>query len=156
MRLHLLCVGTRLPAWAEDAVHEYSRRMPPECRLEVRTVAAAPRGRRPDVERIRRSEAAALEKALPKGVRLVIFDERGRTVSTRQLAALLGGWMEQGGDVCLLIGGADGLDPDLQRRAESSLSLSALTLPHALARVVAVEALYRAWTLHSGHPYHRE
>lgn len=156
MRLRVVCVGAKLPGWAEDAVTDYVRRMPPECRVEVMPVAAAPRAKRPDVPRILATEAAALEKRLLPGAVLVALDERGKAVTTRALAGLLEEWMASGSDVCLLMGGADGIAPELKARAGLALTLSALTLPHALARVVLVEALYRAWSLYAGHPYHRD
>lgn len=155
MRLRIVAVGQKLPDWAEQAVSEYCRRMPPECRVEVVAVAAAPRARKPDVSRILQIEGERLQRQLLSGSLLVALDERGRALSTRALADTLEGWMGQGRDTSLLIGGADGLAPELKARAEQTIALSALTLPHALARVVLVEALYRAWSLATGHPYHR-
>jgi len=102
------------------------------------------------------AEASRLESALPKGVRRVVLDERGTRWTTAQLAERMSFWMADGRDVAFLIGGPDGLDPALKASADETWRLSDLTLPHALARVLMVEALYRAWSLRSGHPYHRE
>lgn len=155
MRIRIAAVGTRMPDWAEAAVEDYVRRMPAECRLEVVPVAAAPRPKKPDTARIKRDEASRLRAQMPDGALCVALDEGGRAWSTRQLAAGLEDWMAGGRDVCMLIGGADGLDAELLSAADLRLSLSPLTLPHALARVVLVEALYRAWSVVAGHPYHR-
>ena len=102
------------------------------------------------------AEAVRIEAALPRGARRVVLDERGERLATRDVAARLVGWMREGGDVAFLIGGADGLDPALRASADETWRLSDLTLPHALARVLFVEAIYRAWTVTTGHPYHRE
>lgn len=155
MRIRVIAVGTRLPQWAQGAVDEYAKRMPPECRVEVCPVAAASRPRKPDVPRMLRDEAQRIEALLLPGALRVALDERGREWRTADLAGALGEWIADSRDVCMLIGGADGLMPELRTRADLQLALSRLTLPHALARVVLVEALYRAWSLHAGHPYHR-
>ena len=102
------------------------------------------------------AEGARIEAALPRGVRRVALDERGERVTTRELAARLGVWQRGGRDVALLVGGPDGLDAALKEGADERLRLSDLTLPHAFVRVLLAEALYRAWSLAAGHPYHRE
>lgn len=155
MRIRIAAVGTRMPDWAQAAVEEYTRRMPAECRVELAPVAAAPRPKKPDTARIKRDEAVRLRAQIPDGALVVALDEGGRAWSTQQLAAGLEGWMADGRDVCMLIGGADGLEAELLGAADLRLSLSSLTLPHALARVLLVEALYRAWSVVAGHPYHR-
>lgn len=155
MRIRIAAVGTRLPDWAQAAVEDYARRMPSECRIEIAAVAAAPRPKKPDTARIKRDEAARLRAQIPDGARVVALDEAGKGWDTRRLARALEDWMADGRDSCMLIGGADGLDAELLTAAELRLSLSPLTLPHALARVLLVEALYRAWSLRAGHPYHR-
>ena len=135
-RLHVLAVANKLPAWAVAARDEYLKRMPRG--YEVRLV------------QIRPSAAAKLRKAIPANTRLIALDERGRDLTTKQFAALLGE------STAFVIGGTDGLDPALKEHASLLLRLSALTLPHALAQVVLCEQLYRAATLLTGHPYHRE
>lgn len=155
MRLLVAAVGQRQPAWADAAWADFAKRFPPDCRLELKALKAEPRTGR-TADQCRAAEAQRFEAALPRGVRRVVLDERGSALTTSQLAARLGAWQADGRDVALLIGGPDGLDPALKASADETLRLSDLTLPHALARVVLVEALYRAWSLRIGHPYHRE
>ena len=124
-------------------------------RLELKAVKAETRGSK-TAEQLMAAEATRLEAALPKGVRRVILDERGTRLTTVQLAARMEAWQHDGRDVALLIGGPDGLHPDLKATADETLRLSDLTLPHAFVRVLLAEALYRAWTVLVNHPYHRE
>lgn len=155
MRLSVLAVGDRLPAWAEAATAEYLQRMPREVRVEMVAIKPERRGGR-TAAASRQAEAARLLAKLPSGSRLVALDEHGAQLATRELAGLLERWMTSGRDTCLMIGGADGLDPTILQRAELTLGLSRLTLPHALARVLLVEQIYRALSLLHNHPYHRE
>jgi len=155
VKLLLVAVGQRPPAWAQTAFDEYARRFPPELRLELKAVKAEPRDSRPP-EQLIAAEARRIEAALPRGVRRVALDERGQRVTTAQLAERLLAWQRDGRDAALLIGGPDGLDPALKAGCDESLRLSDLTLPHAFARVLLAEALYRAWSVTVGHPYHRE
>lgn len=155
MKLTLLAVGDKLPAWAEAATAEYLKRMPREARVELVAIKPEKRGNQ-SADTIKATEAARLLDKLPAGNRLVALDEHGRQVSTRELADLLARWLGDGRDVTLVIGGADGLAPSILERAETSLALSRLTLPHALARVLLAEQLYRAASLLDNHPYHRE
>lgn len=156
MRLTLVAVGQRLPAWADTACEDYWKRWPAEWRAELKTVKAEPRTLGKPVEALMAAEAERLRAALPRGARRVILDERGERQTTAQLAERLREWARDGRDVALLIGGPDGLDPALKAEAEERLRLSDLTLPHALARVLLIEALYRAASLNAGHPYHRD
>jgi len=126
--------------------------MPRELRLELAAVKPAAGAQGQD----KAAEAVRLRAALPAGARLVALDERGKTLTTATLAKQLARWREGGRDVAFVIGGADGLEAGLLKEAELVLSLSALTLPHALARVLLAEQLYRAWTILQNHPYHRE
>ena len=151
----LVAVGQRPPAWAAAAYDEFAKRFPPELRLELKAVKAEPRGGK-SAPQLMAAEAQRIEAALPKGVRRVALDEHGSRVTTAQLAARLVAWQGDGRDVGLLIGGPDGLDPKLKSSADETLRLSDLTLPHAFVRVLLAEALYRAWTVSIGHPYHRE
>jgi 23S rRNA (pseudouridine1915-N3)-methyltransferase len=160
MKLVLVAVGQRMQAWADAACEDYAKRFPPGFRLEIKAVKAEPRTSGKPVEGLMAAEAqrieAALEGMAPRaGVRRVVLDERGERRTTIQLAERLRAWQHDGRDVALLIGGPDGLHPDVSASADETLRLSDLTLPHALARVVVVEALYRAWSLTAGHPYHR-
>ena len=155
MKLWLVAVGQRQPGWADAAFAEFAKRFPPEMRLELKAVKAEPRGSR-SPEQLMAAEAARIEAALPRGVRRVVLDERGDRLTTVQLAARMKAWLPDGRDVALIVGGPDGLDPDLKRSADETLRLSDLTLPHAFVRVLLAEALYRAWTVTVNHPYHRE
>ena len=155
MKLLLVAVGQRPSAWAEAAYDDYAKRFPPEMRLELKAVKAEPRGSRTAAQ-LMAAEAARIEAALPKGVRRIALDEHGTRVTTVQLAARLAAWQADGRDAALLVGGPDGLAPALKASADEALRLSDLTLPHALVRVLLAEALYRAWTVSIGHPYHRE
>lgn len=155
MRLSLLAVGDKMPGWAEDATAEYLKRMPREARVELLTVKPEKRSGQ-SADGLKQAEAARLLDKCPTGARLVALDEHGRQVSTRELADLLARWMGSGQDTCLVIGGADGLAPSLLEKAEAILALSRLTLPHAMARVLLAEQLYRAVSLLNNHPYHRE
>ena len=155
MKLLLVAVGQRQPAWADAAYAEFAKRFPPEMRLELKAVKAEPRGSK-TAEQLMAAEALRIEAALPRGVRRVVLDERGERVTTVQLAARMTGWLGDGRDVALLIGGPDGLAPSLKAGADELLRLSELTLPHAFVRVLLAEALYRAWTVTVNHPYHRE
>ena len=155
MKLLLLAVGQRLPAWADAAYAEFAKRFPPELRLELKAVKAEPRGSKA-AEQLMAAEAARLEAAAPKGVRRVVLDEHGTRLTTVQLAERMQAWMNDGRDVALFVGGPDGLDATLKSSADETLRLSDLTLPHAFVRVLLAEALYRAWTVMVNHPYHRE
>jgi 23S rRNA (pseudouridine1915-N3)-methyltransferase len=156
MKLLLVAVGLRQPAWADAAWDDFAKRFPPECRLELKAVKAEPRSSGKPVAALLAAEAGRIEAALPKGARRVVLDERGERRTTAQLAERLRFWLGDGRDVALLIGGPDGLSDTLKAGADETLRLSDLTLAHAFARVLLAEALYRAWSLQSGHPYHRE
>ncbi|CAN5846136.1 23S rRNA (pseudouridine(1915)-N(3))-methyltransferase RlmH [soil metagenome] len=155
MKLWLVAVGQRQPAWADTAYADFAKRFPPEMRLELKAVKAEPRSAK-TAEQLMAAEAQRIEAALPRGVRRVVFDERGDRLTTVALAARMKVWLHDGRDVALMIGGPDGLDAGLKASADETLRLSDLTLPHAFVRVLVAEALYRAWTVTVNHPYHRE
>ena len=155
MQLLVVAIGQRQPDWAEAAWADFARRFPPETRLELKALKAEPRAGR-STGQCMAAEARRLEAAIPKGARRVLLDERGTRLTSAQLAERLGFWRGDGRDVAFLIGGPDGIAPALKGTADETLRLSDLTLPHAVARVLLAEALYRAWTLATGHPYHRE
>lgn len=136
-----------MPAWIQEGFHEYARRMPPEVRVELVEI-------KPD--RTKADEARRMLDALPEGATLLALDEHGKAVSTQGLSVMLSAWMRDGTHPVFAIGGADGLGDALKERADKLLSLSALTLPHQLVRVVVAEQIYRAWTILARHPYHRE
>lgn len=143
LKLRLLTVG-KAPRWIDDGFAHYARRLPPGHGLQL--VVLAPRRGQTDEQR--------LLAALRPGETVVIFERRGRSLDSEGMAALLAQWRMAGRDVALLVGGISGFGADACRRAQHVLSLSALTLPHQLARVLVAEQIYRAWTILSGHPYH--
>jgi 23S rRNA (pseudouridine1915-N3)-methyltransferase len=155
MRLRLLAVGTRMPAWVNDGFNEYAGRMPPESRIELVEIPPGRRGKGQPPERAVAEEGDRLLSALRADDRLIVLEVAGRAWSTQALAEQLGNWLMDGRDLALAIGGADGLDGRVLARAERRWSLSPLTLPHGLVRVVVAEQLYRAWSIRAGHPYHR-
>ena len=155
MRITVVAVGQRQPAWADAAVHEYLSRLPAEFKVECKLVKAEPRSGNVPLARLLGAEAARLRAAVPSGAWLIALDERGKDWTTQQLAGQLQRWRDSANDVAFAIGGADGLDPDLKQEARMLLRLSSLTLPHALAKVVLAEQLYRASSILAGHPYHR-
>ena len=155
MKLLLVAVGQRQPAWADAAYGDFAKRFPPELLLELKAVKAEPRGAK-TAGQLMAAEAVRIEAALPKGVRRIVLDERGTRLTTLQLAARLIAWQGEGRDAALIVGGPDGLAAPLKASADETLRLSDLTLPHAFVRVLLAEALYRAWTVTINHPYHRE
>ncbi|MEZ5585337.1 MAG: 23S rRNA (pseudouridine(1915)-N(3))-methyltransferase RlmH [Candidatus Competibacteraceae bacterium] len=155
MRIHLIAVGTRMPAWISQGFAEYAQRLPRECRLQLVEIPGGKRAKTTASERAQSEEGEKMLAAIPARVGVIALDERGALWDTRQLAEQLTLWLNEGRDIALLVGGPDGLAPACRRRAEATWSLSPLTFPHALVRVMVAEQLYRAWTIISHHPYHR-
>lgn len=155
LRIHLLAVSDRQPAWVQAGFDEFSKRLVKECQLDLRELAPAKRAKTGHPDRWREEEWGRIAAAVPKGAPLIALDERGECVDTQNLSRRLERWLQGGSDVCLVIGGADGLHPDCLAAAQWRWSLSPLTLPHGLVRVVVAEQLYRAWSILKGHPYHR-
>lgn len=160
MKLRIVAVGHKPPEWVAAGFEDYARRMPREARIELVELKPAPRSRQDAspavVDRILAAEAERILAAIPPGSVKVALDERGKAQTTAELARRLAGWMQEGRDVAFLIGSADGLDRGLKAGADLLLALSAMTLPHALVRVLLAEQLYRAVSLNQNHPYHRE
>jgi 23S rRNA (pseudouridine1915-N3)-methyltransferase len=154
--MHLIAVGKRMPAWVDAAVAGYAGRLPHECSLVLREIAPAPRTKGADISRGIEAEGERLLAAVPDRATVIALDVAGVQWSTASLAAQLGNWLQSGRDIALLIGGPDGLSDACLHRADMRWSLSPLTFPHPLVRVILAEQLYRAWSLHVGHPYHRE
>ncbi|MEO1766293.1 23S rRNA (pseudouridine(1915)-N(3))-methyltransferase RlmH [Thiobacter aerophilum] len=155
MRLAIIAVGTRMPDWVEAGFAEYQKRMPREARIELIEIRPEKRESGRSKEQVLQAEAARIEAALPRGALRVVLDEHGQGLTSRLLAAKLDAWLASGRDVAFLIGGADGLAYEIKRQADLTWSLSPLTLPHGLVRVLVAEALYRAMSIRQGHPYHR-
>lgn len=155
MRINLIAVGTRMPAWVEAGVDEYRKRLPPELSLQIREIPLGKRGKNADIARAMAQEGEAMLAAIGARDRVVALEVKGKAWSTEQLAQQLAAWQMSGDDVALLVGGPDGLAPSCQARANERWSLSPLTLPHPLVRVLLAEQLYRAWSINNKHPYHR-
>ena len=155
MRLCILAVGQRLPSWVSDGWSGYARRFTRGFVLELREIAAIKRNRKIDPESVRSAEGEALLAAVPPSSCIVALDENGRQWSTAELSRQMKAWMQDGRDIAFLIGGPDGLSAQCLERADHCWSLSRLTLPHALVRVIVAEQLYRAWSMTQNHPYHR-
>lgn len=155
LRIHLIAVGKRMPRWVTEGYQEYAKRMPPECRIELKEIAPGTRSGSADIKRVIETEGKQIINAVPAGSQVVAMEVDGARWDTATLAKQLSGWLQGGQDVSLMVGGADGLSAECRERAHCQWSLSPLTLPHALVRVVLAEQLYRAWTVVSGHPYHR-
>lgn len=155
MKLVVVAVGQRLPAWAQSAWDDYAKRFPPELRLELKAVKTQARGSTATAT-ILAAERVRIEAAIGPGSRIVALDEHGTSITTMALAARLRQWQLDAADVALVIGGPDGMEPAFKQAAHERLRLSDLTLPHAMARVLLVEQLYRAWSINANHPYHRE
>jgi 23S rRNA (pseudouridine1915-N3)-methyltransferase len=155
MKLVIVAVGQRVPDWAQTAWDDYAKRFPPELKVELKAVKTEPRGSK-TLDTLLAAERERIEAAIPKNARVVALDERGTNLTTKALALRLTDWQLGGDDVALIIGGPDGLQSAFRQAAHERIRLSDLTLPHAMARVLLIEQLYRAWSVNAGHPYHRE
>ena len=155
MQIHLIAVGTRMPAWVTSGYEEYARRLPHECSLRLVEIPLSKRRKTQSALKNRQEEGKAMLAAVPVQATVVALDVRGKAWSTEALADHLQDWLQGGRDIALLVGGPDGLADECLDRADIRWSLSSLTLPHALVRVLLAEQLYRAWTVIQGHPYHR-
>ena len=144
-----------MPRWVQDGYQEYARRLPSECTLKLHEISAKHRGKNADIARITRDEGQAMLNTIPKSSRVIALEVKGKNWNTEDLSSQLSNWLSEGRDVSLLVGGPEGLAPECRQRADQLWSLSPLTLPHPLVRVVVAEQLYRAWTILNNHPYHR-
>jgi 23S rRNA (pseudouridine1915-N3)-methyltransferase len=156
VRVTILSVGHKMPAWIQEGFHEYARRMPPEIRVEMVELKPEERGAGKTAEKAKEAEGERIIAALPAGSTVLALDEKGRSVTTQGLSVMLSEWMRDAVHPAFVIGGADGLSAAVKERADKLVSLSALTLPHAMVRVLLAEQLYRAWSILARHPYHRE
>jgi 23S rRNA (pseudouridine1915-N3)-methyltransferase len=155
MQLVIAAVGNKMPGWIEAGFNEYAKRMPPECRVLLKEIKPVERSGSKSAETVMALERAKIEAALPKGALIVALDERGKDLSSMQLSGHLMQWQQEGRDVALVIGGADGLDAGFKAGADMLIRISSLTLPHGMVRVLLAEQLYRAWSITQNHPYHR-
>jgi 23S rRNA (pseudouridine1915-N3)-methyltransferase len=156
MRVTVLSVTGKQPAWLVEAIDEYAKRLKPRMKVDFIDLKAEARSTGKTTETILKTEATRIAERLPPPCRWIALDERGRLPTTQELSATIADWRRSGDHIALLIGGPDGLDASIKQRAESIWALSKLTLPHGLAKLLLVEQLYRACSLLEGHPYHRE
>ncbi|BBA36905.1 rRNA large subunit methyltransferase [Methylocaldum marinum] len=155
MQIHLVAVGNRMPGWVTEAYSEYAKRLPRECELVLKEIVPAKRGKNADIARSIEEEGERILAALPRNVHVIALDVAGKEWSTPELAEALARWLESGRDVALLVGGPDGLSPACLKRANQRWSLSKLTFPHPVVRIIVAEQVYRAWSILQHHPYHR-
>jgi 23S rRNA (pseudouridine1915-N3)-methyltransferase len=155
MRLTIVAVGQKVPDWAQTAYDDYAKRFPPEIKVELKSVKTEPRASK-TLDTLLLAEKSRIETAIARGSHVVALDERGTSVTTVALAQRLKAWQLLGTDVAIVIGGPDGLEAGFKKAAHERLSLSELTLPHAMVRVLLIEQLYRAWSITINHPYHRQ
>lgn len=144
-----------MPAWVEDASLDFIKRMPAEIKINSILLPLIKRGKNPDIPRVVRDESRKILSAIPKGSALVVLDVLGQSVTTMKLSSLLESWLQHGQDISIVIGGPDGVSDELLSASSLKISLSALTFPHTLARVILLEQIYRAWSILNNHPYHR-
>lgn len=156
MKIQLIAVGTKMPKWVETGFAEYQRRFPKDCQFELIEVPAGKRGKNADIPRILQQEGQKMLSYVPSSNRVVTLEVTGKPWDTHQLSKQLSSWQMDGRDVSLLVGGPEGLAPECIQRSEQKWSLSPLTLPHPMVRIIVAESLYRAWSLNNNHPYHRE
>lgn len=155
MKIKLLAIGTRMPAWVVQGYQLYSQRMPPVCQLDLVEIPARKRGKNADMARILRDEAEELKAAIPTSYLIVALDRKGVSIDTERLAQKMQNWIDQSQDVAILIGGPEGIDPNYLQSIATKWSLSELTFAHPVVRVMLAEQLYRAWSINANLPYHR-
>ena len=155
MRIRLITVGSKMPDWVQQGYEEYRRRLGSDLKLELVEISLNRRSKGSDIRRLQEKESAQMLSAVGSGDRVVTLEIQGKPWSTEQLADNVGNWMHSGRNVSLLVGGPEGLHPNCMARADSRWSLSPLTLPHPLVRVVVAEQVYRAWSILKNHPYHK-
>jgi len=156
MKIHLIAVGKKMPEWINTGYSEFSKRMPPELQINLIEITPSTRNKSTSIEKNIKEEGERIQSAIPDNSKLIVLDEKGKDFSSIALSKEMESWLPMGQDISIVIGGADGIDPVIKQQADEKWSLSSLTLPHALVRVVVAEQLYRAWSIMKGHPYHRE
>ncbi|MGR9072190.1 MAG: 23S rRNA (pseudouridine(1915)-N(3))-methyltransferase RlmH [Gammaproteobacteria bacterium] len=155
MQIHLISIGNKMPDWVVRGYEEYARRLPRECELKLREIAPGKRLKNADVSRLVKDEGERMLAALPNNAHTVALDLKGKPWSTAELSEALTGWQAGGRNVALLVGGPEGLAQAVRQKADETWSLSNLTFPHPLVRIIVAEQIYRAWSLMRNHPYHR-
>ena len=155
MQVTVIAVGHKMPGWIEEGFKEYAKRMPSEWRFAIKELKPVERSTNRNAVSGMAAEATRIRAAIPKNARIIALDEHGKDLSTVALAENIQRWQMDGRDIAIIIGGADGLDPDFKRQADMLVRLSSLTLPHGMVRILLAEQLYRAHTILTNHPYHR-
>lgn len=155
MKIQIIAIGKKMPDWVSIACEEYLKRLPKDINISFKELALAQRGKNTPASLSIEKEGQAILATIPDQHFVIALDSRGKQWNTEQLSEQLADWRLQGRDISLLIGGPDGLSKDCLQRADITWSLSALTLPHPLVRVLLVEQLYRAWSILNNHPYHK-
>lgn len=155
MRFKIIAVGTRMPSWVEEGYKDYAKRLPRDFSVEMVELGLGQRGKNASLAKAIAREGEQMLAAIPKGDKVIALDVLGKPWSTEKLASNLANWSMECSNYSLLIGGPDGLAPECLARADAKWSMSALTLPHPLVRIVLIEQLYRAWSILNNHPYHK-
>jgi 23S rRNA (pseudouridine1915-N3)-methyltransferase len=155
VKINLIAIGNKMPDWVDVASNDYSKRLPATIKINSIFLPLIKRGKNPDIPRIIRDESRNLLSAVPRDSLLVVLDGLGKPVTTMKFAAMLDTWLQQGQDISIVIGGPDGVSDELLSQASLKISLSNLTFPHPLVRVILLEQIYRAWSILNNHPYHR-
>jgi 23S rRNA (pseudouridine1915-N3)-methyltransferase len=155
MKINLIAVGTKMPEWVKSGFNEYQRRLTQDCKLNIHEISAIKRAKQTDLNKVREIEGQKILTTIPDGNRVIALEVKGKNWSTEELSQQMSQWMLSGQDISLLIGGPEGLSQSCRDKANQLWSLSPLTLPHPLVRIIVAEQLYRAWSILKNHPYHR-
>ena len=155
MRIHIAAIGQRTPNWVDSAYNDYLKRLPRQHQPVLYGIVAEKRSKNSNINNILEKECSQLHKVLPSGCKIIALDRNGRSIDTKELSVVLGNWQQQGQDIAFLIGGPEGLSDHCLQSADELWSLSSMTFPHALVRVILIEQIYRAWSILNGLPYHR-
>ena len=156
MIVHLIAIGNNMPNWVKDGFDEYQGRLRNEVQLKMVEIPAQARKKNADISKILKEEGQKMLAAVPKGARIVGLDVIGKAVTTPELSQMMAGWLQSGADIALLIGGPEGFSDEVKQSFQQSISLSKLTLPHPMVRILVAEQLFRGWSILHNHPYHRE
>ena len=156
MKIRLLAVGQKMPTWVQQTFAEYNGRLPVKQQIELVEIAPIHRSKSISTDKARQMEAQSILDSVKNNEKIVLLDEKGKMISTRNLSESISQWQMNGDDIAIIIGGADGVDKSIKKQAHNTWSLSALTFPHPLVRVILMEQIYRSYSLLANHPYHRE
>ena len=155
MHIHLIAIGHKMPVWVDEACDDFIRRLPAEIKIHSKLLPLIKRGKNADLERIKRDESSKLQQAIPPGCISVLLDVKGKRYSSEKFAELVNHWLQSGQDIAIIVGGPDGVSENFRQQASVLMSLSDMTFPHTLIRVMLCEQLYRASSILANHPYHR-